>query len=208
MFNRSIGEDLVFSKRKDCIRFISLIDFLRLNPAIRYSYISRLYPQNEQRYLAQLKSYNSPIISIIAYCLMPNHFHILIKQLSDNGLQSFMKSLQSSYAKYFNKKRKRKGPLFNPSFKAVQVKDDFQLIHVSRYIHLNPVSAGIIYKEDIDKYLWSSYICYLNCENNSFVSKSDILQFFPKNCDYIDFVLEHANYQRELQKIKNIILDL
>lgn len=103
------------------------------------------------------------------------------------------------------KKSGRKGPLFHPAFKAVRINDDSQLFHVSRYIHLNPVSAGIIPKEKINKYQWSSYNCYMNNDNDTFVDKSEIMQFFPKNSAYIDFIHEHADYQQELQKIKTLL---
>lgn len=106
IFNRSIGESLVFDKPRDYIRFIKLIDFLRLNPTIRYSYVRRLYPQNEQQYFDQLRKNGNPIVGISAYCLMPNHFHLLVKQFSDKGLQRFMKSLQGGYAMYYNKKKR------------------------------------------------------------------------------------------------------
>ena len=99
------------------------------------------------------------MIEIICYCLMPNHIHFLIRQLKENGISKFMGQISNSYTKYFNTKYTRVGPLLQGPFKAVLIESDEQLIHVSRYIHLNPIVSGIV--KNLEDYPWSSYLEYI-----------------------------------------------
>ena len=76
-------------------------------------------------------------MEIICYCLMPNHLHLLLRQLMDGGISKFMSNFANSYTRYFNTKSKRKGPVFEGKFKAKRIETDEQLLHLSRHIHLN-----------------------------------------------------------------------
>ncbi|MDA3792322.1 MAG: transposase, partial [Elusimicrobia bacterium] len=116
-------------------------------------------------------------VEIVAFALMPNHYHIILKQIADNGISKYMHKLGTGYTMYFNKKNKRSGSLFEGRFKAKAITNDEYLVHLSRYIHLNPVSlkepdwkdCGINDKNKIKKYLekyrWSSYCNYINSNN-------------------------------------------
>lgn len=90
---------------------------------------------------------------------MPNHFHLLLQQIRDGGITEFISKLTNSYTRYFNIRNKRIGPLFQGEFKAVHVETDEQLIHLSRYIHLNPIVSYITKK--LESYQWFSYLEYL-----------------------------------------------
>lgn len=94
-------------------------------------------------------------VSLICYALMPNHLHLVAKQETEEPIHKFISSLHTSYSMYFNKKHHRTGHLFQDRFKQVLVDSDEQLIHLSRYLHLNPVQAGLAEKPW--KYFWSSY---------------------------------------------------
>ncbi len=96
-------------------------------------------------------------IKIHTYCLMTNHYHLLVETPQPN-LSQAIKWINGSYAMYFNRKRKLSGHLFQGRFKAVLVDADEYLKHLSRYIHLNPVRAGIV--ESVKDYPWSSYPCF------------------------------------------------
>ena len=137
---------------------------------------------------------------------MPNHFHFLIRGLTETGIKEFISNFQNSYAKYFNIKNDRTGSLFQPMFKAVRIESDKQLIHVSRYIHLNPITSYLIETKDLNKYPWSSYSEYIN-NIESFIEKDLILNFFKSAKDYKKFVLDQVEYQRELDKIKHLVLE-
>ncbi len=145
---------------------------------------------------------NEKLIEVLCFCLMPNHFHFLIKQLRENGISIFISQLSNSYTKYFNVKYNRIGPLLQGAFKAVRIKTDEQLVHVSRYIHLNPVVSGIVKLPE--KYNWSSYSEYVN-QNPIFCSTSEILKFFKSSEKYQKFVEDQIDYASKLEIIKHHI---
>lgn len=209
LLNRSIEQRIIFKNKRDYQRFLKLIDFYHYQaPPLRFSFYNRLPIKEKSEFFKRLKKEGKPLVEVITYCLMPNHFHFLIKQLEDRGVSDFMRNLQNSYARYFNTKYQRNGPLFQSMFKAIRIKTDEQLIHVSRYEHLNPVTAYLIEVKDLKNYPWSSFPGYLNPKLlDDFVNPKMILDFFKSPKDYEKFVYDQAEYQRELQKIKDLTLE-
>ena len=142
---------------------------------------------------------------------MPNHFHLLLKQLKNNGISTLVANFQNSYTRYFNLKNKRVGPLFQGAFKAVRVETDEQFLHVSRYIHLNPYSSLVVKSlEELQRYPWSSLPEYLNPKKhkNKISFPKEILDFFDDNLhDYQKFIYNQAEYQKNLETIKHLIFD-
>lgn len=130
------------------------------------------------------------LVRIFAYCLMPNHFHLLIQQLIDGGITNFLSNLTNSYTRYFNTKYERVGSLFQGPFKAKLVATDEYLLQLSKYIHRNPYSLSQ-WQNKI--YPYSSYRLYLSPEKNSFCDTDFILSYFstanPKS-SYKSFVEE------------------
>lgn len=145
------------------------------------------------------------LVDIVCYSLMPNHFHFLIKQNIDNGIMNYIRKLTNSYAKYFNTKYDRKGPLFEGKFNAVRVESNEQLLHLSRYIHLNPL-IGYVTK-DLNSYKWSSYPEYLGFSNQKLCSKSVILDQFKSIDAYEKFVIDQVEYSKKLSEIKHLLLE-
>lgn len=147
-------------------------------------------------------------IELIAWCLMPNHYHFLLKQNVDRGVQEFLRLLGNSYTKYFNTKHHRVGPLFQGPFKAVKVKTNEQLLHVSRYIHLNPFVAKLV--DDPEDYSWSSYPSYLIPDKSHHLQivPGIILEQFDSPEGYRHFVNDFADYARTLEEDKKLCLDL
>lgn len=135
-------------------------------------------------------------VSLIAYCLMPNHYHFLVKQTDDFGITQFMHQLNTSYTKFINLNTKRTGRLFEYTFKAKLIETDETLLHVSRYIHLNPLLGKIV--DDLDLYPWSSYSIYTGLRNNVFLNTEEILSHY-KTSSYKDFVLNHFEYSLMLK---------
>lgn len=135
---------------------------------------------------------------------MPNHFHLLLRQNIDHGVSDLLRKVSNSYTKYFNIKYKRVGPLLQGQFKAVLIENDEQLIHLSRYIHLNPYVAGLV--QIPEDYTWSSYKEFLDREGN-LVDKKHVLDFFPSIDGYKIFVNEHQGYAKELDRIKHLLLE-
>jgi putative transposase len=211
VFNRGVAALPIFLINKDYLRFLDLIKYYRFsNTPFSFSQLMSLQKEEKEKILVGLRKENAIHVEIIAYCLMPNHFHLLLKQITDKGISVFMTNLQNSYVKYFNIKNERAGPLFQSMFKGVRIETDEQLLHVSRYIHLNPSTAYIVEPENLEDYKWSSLPEYLSKKLNSgysFISPKIILDFFNKRDDYKKFVLDQASYQRELDKIKHLVLE-
>lgn len=147
-------------------------------------------------------------INLLAYCLMPNHFHLLIKQIKKDSMEGFMRSLATRYSMYFNKKYDRVGSLFQGIYKASMIDSDNYLLHLSRYIHLNPFE----YTKDLVS-AYSSYGEYLGLRKTSWVKTGEILSFFGKAnpnlfksvSTYKDFV---EKYEPKISTIpESILLD-
>lgn len=146
------------------------------------------------------------LVEIISYVLMPNHFHLLIRQTSDNGISTFIRRSINSYTRYLNTKRSRVGPLFQGAFKAVRVEDDEQLIHLSRYIHLNPLVSFVVKESEFRNYPWSSLPDYLKGQSN-LIDVDMVLGHFSSPKSYEKFIFDQADYAKELEKIKHLKLE-
>src|SRR5581483_4916008 len=122
LFNRSIAHQPIFTRTRDNTRFLETIDFYRFqNPMIRFSHFNRLPQEQKKQFYDKLKKESLPIVEIFAFCLIPNHFHILARQLQENGIKNFLSQIQNSYAKFYNTKYDRSGALFQEMFKAVRI---------------------------------------------------------------------------------------
>lgn len=170
-----------------------------------------LVNRDYERFLKRTKQYKDKFgITILCYCLMPNHFHFLLRQELDVPLTSFMLRLGTSYAKYFNIKYGEVGSLFQDRFKAKLIETDAYLLQLSRYIHRNPVeillrTPGV----ELASYRWSSYSCYLSGFKDELVDPSFILNYFAKNNpskDYKSFV-EHDFTKEEKESIMDSVLE-
>ncbi len=198
IYNRGVEKRRIFEKSWDFVRLTKTMQYYQLlGPKPRLSKFllgSILKPDTTKK-----------IVDIICYCLMPNHFHFLIKQLKDGGITEFVGKLSNSYTRYYNVKYRRVGPLLQGEFKAVLIESDEQLIHVSRYIHLNPITSFLV--KDLRNYRWSSYPEFIGERKDGFCAKQDILNFFKSPKDYEKFVLEQVEYAQKLELIKHQLLE-
>lgn len=205
LFNRGVERRPVFMNRREFSRAIELVNFYRFDkPPLRYSKYLALNEKQRQNFLSSLKEKS---VEIVAFCLMNNHFHFLVKQIKDHGVSKFMANFMNSYTKYFNTKYQRVGPLFQGAFKAVHVESDEQLLHLSRYIHLNPVTSFKVKPEQLKDYKWSSYPNYIRNSDMYFVRKDVVMNFFKKSVKYESFVLDQINYTKKLKTIEHLIID-
>ncbi len=209
IYNRSIAKLPIFLHSKDYQRGLELIDYYQLNkPPIRFSHYKRMAEDQRRNFILNLKKISEKRIEILAYCLMPNHVHFLFRQLTELGISDFMSNFQESYAKYFNFKEERSGALFQSMFKAVRIEDDDQLLHVVRYIHLNPVTAFIIKDfSNLENYSWCSYQEYINTYQHLVTNVKEILEYFTSVDEFIKFTSDQVEYQRQLDQIKHLILE-
>lgn len=205
--NRSVGRQLIFLSIRDCQRALEVFRFYLYNkPSLRFSFYNRLPNDQKIKFFDEMVKSAVPNVEIICFCLMPNHFHFLLKNLIKDGIKQFTSNFQNSYAKYFNIKTDRTGTLFQQNFKAIRIESDEQLIHVSRYIHLNPVTSYLIEAEDLENYQWSSYSNYLN-NKPTYIFKDPVLGQFKSIEDYKKFVLDQVDYQRKLNELKHLALE-
>ncbi len=208
VLNKSIAGYNIFPSDEHYENIIQIIRFFSVGEELpRFSrFISQARNQGKsfEEYLDEQTNSRRPV-DIIAYCIMPTHFHLLLRQVKDNGISNFMGNVSGSYARGFNAWQKRKGFLWEGRFKNVPVTKDEQLLHLTRYIHLNPVTAGIVEKPEQWKY--SSYKEYVEVKKGKYpICKYDGL-FDMSPHEYRKFVEDQKDYQRELAKIKKIALE-
>lgn len=208
IFNRSIEQRPIFTDKREYTRALITLEFYRFkSPPLRLSKALLLENKKREKFFQNLKERGKKLIEIVSYCLMPNHFHFLLKQKMDNGISRFISNFTNSYTRYFNTKHKRIGPLFQGIFKAVRIENDEQLIHVSRYIHLNPVVSFIVKEELLDAYPWSSLPEYLTSSRQEICNKEIILGLFPSKEKYRKFVHDQIDYAKKLEAIKHLVLE-
>lgn len=159
----------------------------------------------DREYKPKITKPQEGLVDLLAYCLMTNHFHLLIKENIEKGTSLYMKRILTSYACYFNKRRKRSGSLFIHPFKAVLVDGDDQLLHVSRYIHLNPYMANMV--NDIFTYPWSSLNQYTQSRVVESTCHCNLLRGLMSSRDYIAFVADEANYGRSIAEVQHLLID-
>ena len=135
-----------------------------------------------------------PEVHLVAYCLMDNHFHILFYQYDEeSAISHLMASLMTAYTAYFNKRHKRRGSLFESRYKAVWIGSDTQLMHITRYIHLN--------HSNYVAWSHSSYRDYLETARE-WIDPKSILELFDSKAQYVEFVADYEAIQRERDNIK------
>ncbi len=205
VYNRGTEKRQIFTSRSDRDRFLALLYFAnQTNPVDLKLQGRTLLEIVEHRTGKQL-------IEIAAYCLMPNHFHILIREIENGGMSKFMQKLTTGYTMYFNRKNHRNGSLFQGKFKAIHIADDRYLRYLISYIHLNPIKLiepkwkeeGIINKmraeQYLEKYSQSSYLDYLGKERleKIILTREALPEYFSSVNDFKTFVTEWLNYTPE-----------
>lgn len=206
IYSRSIAGYKIFNDVIDFERFYNLLNLYRFsNFEQKLSDYVRSSLENQLETLIFLKQENKIFIEIIAYCLMPTHIHLLARQVVNDGVTKFMSRTLNAYSKYFNTRHGRSGPLWSSRFKNVLVQNDEQLLHLTRYIHLNPTSAGLV--NDPVEWKYSSYSNYIDPNNHTdFLSnREELLEINHKQ--YKKFVLDQKSFQRDHAIIKALTLE-
>jgi REP element-mobilizing transposase RayT len=174
LFNRGVNKELIFFERENYLFFLRQM---------------RKYFTNE-------------LFIIIAYCLMPNHYHLLV-YLKTDELGAVVQRFILSYSKAINKRFNRIGSLFQGPFKAVHVDNNEYLLHLSRYIHFNPVDAGLVRQSEAWEF--SSYRDYIGYRKGTLTDPEIVLSQFASPQDYQKFV---QDYQEEnIEFIRHLIIE-
>lgn len=202
IYNRGNSKQKIFHDKEDYLRFISLLYISNTGENIRFYDLSR--NSNFDPYQVER---NKLLVNLGAYCLMPNHFHLLITEIIEGGISKFMQKLGTAYSMYYNKKYERSGGLFEGKFKSQHADSDQHLKYLFSYIHLNPIKLiqkdwkekGIKNKKEaveyLNKYFYSSYLDFL--EEKRIQNKILNLELFPKyfhnRVSFTEEILEWLN---------------
>lgn len=207
IFNRGIERKSIFTDKREFERAKKLVKFYKHKDIpTRFSQLL-LQPEDIREKILNDLYKSERLVDILSFCLMPNHFHFLLKQNSEKGIPTFIANFTNAYVKYFNIRHQRVGPLLEGVFKAVLIENDEQLLHVSRYIHLNPVVSSVVEEDELGNYNWSSYPEYLSLSNERIVQKDLVLDMFKSIKDYQEFVANQIDYAKKLEAIKHLVFE-
>lgn len=196
IYNRGVGKMNIFRNKEDFNVFLS-----RLKENVFPEFIdkSKLSKTDRKRKMLPPNSFD-----VVCYCLMPNHFHLLIKQLTDLSISKLVSKLCSSYSLYFNKKYDRVGALFQDQFKSVLIKTNEQLLWTSLYIHKNPLKAVLV--KNIEDYAWNSYLDYAGLKNDGLCKKEIILDQYRSSKEYLK-QLRSEQLEKKLITFADLFID-
>jgi len=207
VFNKSLDSRKTFSSDKNCRLMLELMEYYRSGKVLPSFSRTRDIkdPIRKSKIIQQISVIRYFRVDIIAYCLMPNHFHLLLRQKMDDGISNYLSDMINSFTRNYNMRAQRKGPLFLPRFQANRIISAEQLIHTSRYIHLNPFASGVVSDiSELVSYPWSSLHEYIQKKSKPLTNSKSILSEFSNNRDeYKKFVLERADYQRSIEHLKH-----
>jgi len=171
IYNRGVAKQKIFLKSQDYKVFLNYLKEALTTAKIEIIMFS-LRGQSFKAIERRPKNFKEEV-NLIAYCLMPNHFHLLIKQKNKNSMEKFMRSVITRYSSYFNKKYDRVGHVFQGRYKAILLEKDEYLLHLTRYIHINPLEIN----SDLTK-AYSSYPDYLGLRKTKWVNPEIVIRFF------------------------------
>lgn len=219
---RGIDDNLIFKDIDDYYRMIfSIYELNNASPTtIQRQRAARKRFKLENRGPISTADVRHKFVDILAFCFMPNHMHLLLKQAKDEGITKFMAKVGTGYAGYFNRKYGRRGYVFQNRFKDVYIKDDNQLRTVFNYIHANPISLiESRWKEEgikntdaviefIENYKWSSFQDYIGCKNFPSVTQRNFLsETLGGEKGSRESVVSWTNYKEKSNKFPEIFLD-
>ena len=204
VYNRGVDKRLIFNDQVDINRFLKSMEAFNVKDPV-----GSLYELSFQTN-KQLGRPTSKLVEIVSFCLNPNHFHILLKQVSENGISEFMKRLLGGYTKYFNERNKRTGSLFGGRFKSAHVSSNEYILHLSVYINLNYQVHGL--NGILKKLHFSSWEEYMGNKNTKKVcKKAIILDQFRNRKEYKKFAEEVLpqilDRKRQDQEAEEIYID-
>ena len=205
VFNKTIDHRNIFNDKSYSDYFLGGLSYYRSNETqLSFSGLKKLEKNILYSLLKKNHDKKNFRVEVLAYTLMPTHFHLLIKQIKDDGISRYLSDSVNSLTRFFNLKNERKGPIFLPYFKSVRVTTEELLKHISRYIHLNPFSCNLVKNLiELRKYELSSYKSYIGKIRDPLTNNNDVMSLFNFNkARYKKFVEDQADYQKSLEVIK------
>ncbi len=200
IYNRGVDKRIVFENNGNRHRFLKLLYLCNGQNSFHFQDLDFGDEFNFKR--------GKPLVEIISYCLMSNHFHLLLKEKEEKGISAFMHKLGLAYTKYFNKTNDRSGALFETNFSAKHLNNDEYLKYTFAYIHLNPIKMidknwkkeGIKdlgkSKDFLNRYQFSSYLDYLGStrKENCIVSKNSLPEYFENKKEIEEYIKDWLTY--------------
>lgn len=193
VYNRGVDKRTVFNNKQDLNRFLkSLIEFNTVKPVGSLFRLSKLSIKQKSK---------KPLVELVAYCLNPNHYHLILRQLEDGGISEFMRRVNGGYTCYFNEIYGRSGALFQGRFKSKHIQNDAYLKHLSAYVNLNykvhKLRGSTPYQSS-----WNEYIGKIKSE---ICEKNIVLEQFKNINEYKRFVKESLhNILKKKDDLKDI----
>ena len=203
IYNRGVEKRIIFQDEQDYKVFLKYLKE-QLSPLEEPRKLIKNFTLQGETFkgIPHLPKNFSKEIELCCFALMPNHFHLLVKQLTNNGIEIFTRSILTRYSMYFNKKYRRVGTLFQGTYKAVMIMDDPYFLHLSRYIHQNPSE----YVSDLTT-AYSSYADYLGLRKTPWVKPEFILKFFNQaSNDYLQGTNTYKDFVEKYQKDSGEVL--
>jgi len=220
VYNRSVEKREIFVDDQDRFRFIhDLFEFNDEAPAVNFYYKRPLIQSYEAKPRKIEQQKRKLLVEILAFVVMPNHFHLLLRQIKENGISNFMHKLGTGYAMYFNQKYERAGSLFQGTYKAILVNQEAHFIHLPYYIHFNPLDLKFPewrdreiknYKQAmkfLENYRWSSFLDYIGKKNFPSVTQREFLnEFFEGPENYKKDAMKWLK-EMDLEEIEDFTLE-
>jgi putative transposase len=207
IYNRGTDKREIFSCDLDYLRFLkSLKEFNVLQP------IGSLYEKHlrDKKKMSKNGHPMSKLVEIISYCLNPNHYHLILKQIRERGIEKFMQRVGNGYTKYYNQRNDRSGVLFQGPFKSAHIDANKYFLYVSAYVNMNHFIHGYEngYTASIrNPWKYSSLPDYLGRRNGTLCNKTPILNQFKNIQEYKEFLINNGTYLKEKKDMKKYILE-
>jgi putative transposase len=201
IFNRGVEKRIIFTDDSDYLRFVhSLYEFNDEGAVSNFSYYfnpKTMEVQARNPRFPTLRVKRKPLVELLVFTLMPNHYHLMLRQITDDGIVKFMQKIGTGYTNYFNNKYERVGPLFQGRFRAAPVKKESHFIHLPHYIHTNPLKLADSESNPLQfliSYRWSSFPDYIGHKNFPSVTKREfLLEVFGGENAYKQYTIERLN---------------
>jgi putative transposase len=209
VLNRGVDKRIIFNEKKDYMRFIHNLYELNDEESVPLNFYK--FRQTLNNKIKNKKEIKNKLVDVLAFCLMPNHYHLLISPRSDNAISKFMHKINMGYSQYFNKKNERTGALFQGKYKKILANDNVYFLYLPFYIHFNPldlkypewrdnkISKPSEVLEYLKSYKWSSHLDYLGINNFPLIlNKEPLMEIFGSTKGYKKLV---ETYLKDIQVI-------